>query len=103
MQLIPCQIKYKTIRAAKKSMKYEALLQQAVVGLDGEADGVEGFLWQQNADVAAVGVIFGNAVLAVQKTVASCPPTVIVDVDGVLCETDGVGRFLVIDTACLHE
>ena len=70
---------------------------------DGEQDGVRHVGWHQNTDIAAVCVVLRNAVLAVQQSPADRVPTVISDIDGVLCKADVVWQFLVTDASRLDQ
>ena len=67
-------------------------------------DGVWALLvWEQDADVTAVGIVFGDAVLIMQKAVVCRTMAIGMGKQGVLCQSDGVWHFLVVNTSRFDE
>ena len=72
-------------------LRYENTLQRTVVSFYLQVDGVWALLVrEQDADVTAVGIVFGDAVLAMQKTVICRTMAIGMGEQSVLGQSDGV-------------
>ena len=78
--------------------------ESSLIGLNGQADGVWSlFVWNEDADVTAVGIILRNVVLAMQETIIGCAFAIGMNQHGVLSQSNGMWQFLIVNTSSLHE